>query len=108
MKKYNLADFTRGWIIGNFEPSIIKSNEFEFMVRDYNKGDCEERHVHKIADEVTVIVNGEFIMNDIHYVKGDIIHLSPGDITDFKCISSGTTAVIKTPSTINDKYIIKK
>jgi mannose-6-phosphate isomerase-like protein (cupin superfamily) len=108
MKRYNLADFTRGWIIGNFEPSIIKSKEFEFMVRNYNKGDREEKHVHKIADEVTVIINGEFIMNNKNYTKGDIIHLSPGDITDFRCISSGTTAVIKTPSVIGDKYIIKK
>ncbi len=108
MKKYNLGDFTRGWIIGDFEPSIIKSKGFEFMVRNYNKGDYEGKHVHKIADEVSVIVKGKFTMNNKTYIKGDIIHLSPGDIADFRCISSGTTAVIKTPSVIGDKYIIKK
>lgn len=108
MKKYNLKDFTRGWLIGDFKPSIIQSKEFEFMVRHYKKGEHEQRHLHKIAHEITVIVEGEFIMNNKKYTKNDIIHLLPGDTTDFTCVVSGTTAVIKTPSVLGDKYIIEK
>lgn len=106
MKKYSLNNFTRGWIVGDFEPSIIKSNNFEFMVRFYKKGESEQKHTHKIANEITVIVSGKFTMNQVSYISGDIIHLLPGDITDFKCIEDGSTAVIKTPSVAEDKYII--
>lgn len=108
MKKYNLNQFTRGWVVGDFEPSIIRTKDFEFMVRSYNSGETESEHIHKIADEITVIVNGTFIMNGEVLTSGDIIHLSPGDPTDFKCLDSGSTAVIKTPSVMGDKFIINK
>lgn len=106
MKKYNLKNFTRGWIIGDFEPSIIRTRNFEFMVRNYIAGEIEQRHTHKIADEITVVVSGKFKMNDDMFGPGDIIHLSPGDSSEFKCLEDGTTSVIKTPSVIGDKYFI--
>ena len=106
MKKYNLNQFTRGWLIGDFEPSILQTKDFEFMVRFYKKGEVEQKHVHKVADEVTVVVKGVFLMNNEKYIEGDIIHLSPGDTTDFICLEDGVTAVVKTPSVIGDKYIL--
>ncbi len=106
MNKYNLDQFTRGWLVGDFQPSIINTKDFEFMVRFYKKGESEQKHVHKIAHEITVIVDGTFLMNNIKYTKGDIIHLLPGDATDFNCLEDGATAVIKTPSVMGDKYIL--
>jgi len=106
MKKYNIDQFHRGWLIGDFSPSIIRTKDFEFMVRFYDKGDVEKKHVHKIADEITVIVSGVFLMNDEKYFKGDIVHLFPGDATDFECLEDGATAVVKMPSVVDDKYIL--
>lgn len=104
MNKYNLSDFTRGWIVGNFEPNIIRTKDFEFMVRHYVAGEKEAAHIHKIAEEITVIVSGIFRMNNDTLRTGDIIHLSSGDAADFECLEDGSTAVIKTPSIIGDKY----
>ena len=106
MKKYKLSDFTRGWIVGDFEPTIIPTENFEFMVRDYKKGDKEARHVHKKADEISVIISGTFRMNDEILHKGDIIHLEPGISADFECLEDGFNAVIKTPSVKGDKYLV--
>jgi quercetin dioxygenase-like cupin family protein len=106
MHKFNLSDFTRGWIVGDFEPSLIRTKEFEFMVRHYSAGETEVAHVHKLAEEITVIVNGEFTMKGTTLGKGDIIHLKAGEVADFKCLKDGATAVIKTPSVIGDKYIV--
>lgn len=106
MIRHNLEEFTRGWIVGDFEPNILRTKNFEFMVRHYRKGDTENRHVHKKADEITVIVNGRFRMNAEIIQTGDIIHLEPGEASDFECIEDGATAVIKTPSIIGDKYIV--
>lgn len=30
MKKFDLNDMINGWIIGNFDPSLYKTNDFEF------------------------------------------------------------------------------
>jgi hypothetical protein len=106
MKKYKINNFTKGWIVGDFEPNIIRTKDFEFMVRFYNEGEKEMRHVHKIADEITVIIDGVFLMNKEKVIKGDIIHLKPEESTDFICVASGATAVIKTPSAIGDKFFI--
>ena len=106
MKTYKLQQFTRGWLVGDFEPNIIRTKDFEFMVRSYKEGEKEQAHIHKIADEITVIVSGVFSMNGNIVTAGDIVHLLPGDATDFICIESGSTAVVKTPSVMNDKYLI--
>ena len=108
MKKYNLQNnFIRGWVVGDFEKSIFPTKDFEFMVRYYKAGDKEPKHVHKIADEVTVIVSGKFKMNGEEVVAGDVIHLAPGDPTDFECLEDGANAVIKRPSVMGDKYLVE-
>lgn len=106
MKKYRLENFTRGWVVGDFEPNIIRSKDFEVMVRYYKAGDTEAKHVHKIADEITIIVSGKFTMNGEILEAGDIVHLLPGEPTDFACLEDGANAVIKTPSVMGDKYLV--
>jgi quercetin dioxygenase-like cupin family protein len=106
MKRYSLENFTRGWLVGDFEPNIIRTKDFEFMVRHYKAGDTEAKHVHKLADEITVIVSGKFVMNGETLGPGDIVHLVPGDPADFVCIEDGANAVIKTPSVMGDKYVL--
>ena len=106
MKKYNLDSFTRGWIVGDFEPNILKTKDFEFMVHYYKSGESEAKHEHRIADEITVIVYGTFLMNGEKLSKGDVVHLIPGTAADFECLTDGATAVIKTPSVKGDKYIV--
>ena len=107
MKKYHLKNFTRGWIVGDFEPAILKTKGFEFMVRDYVKGEKEARHVHKVADEISVVVSGVFKINGVILHKGDIIHLEPNVSADFECLEDGTIAVIKMPSVKGDKYLVE-
>ena len=107
MKRYRLEEFTRGWLVGDFEPSIIRTKDFEVMVRYYAAGDREAKHVHKVADEITVIVSGVFKMNGEIANAGDIIHLEPEDPTDFECLEDGATTVIKRPSVLGDKYPAK-
>jgi quercetin dioxygenase-like cupin family protein len=104
MKTYHLDSFTKGWMVGDFEPSIIRTPHCEFMVRYYKAGDTETMHVHKVASEITVCVSGKFIMAGIPLGPGDIIHLDPGDPADFTCIEDGATAVLKMPSVMGDKY----
>ncbi|MCK7510366.1 MAG: hypothetical protein MZV70_44165 [Desulfobacterales bacterium] len=50
---------TRGWFIGDFSPTALETEAVEVAVKYYNAGTCEERHFHKIATEVTWILQGE-------------------------------------------------
>lgn len=105
MKKVNLKDFFKGWFVGNFDPSIIKTNDVEVAVKQYQAGDYESIHYHKLATEITVIISGEVEMNGIKYLADDIIIIEPYDKTDFKCLTDVVTVVVKYPGANNDKYI---
>ena len=47
MKKDNLNDFTKGWVIGNFQPTLYTTDYFEVAVKNYKEGDYEEKHFQK-------------------------------------------------------------
>jgi len=78
-----------GWFVGNFEPTLYKTNDTEVAVKEYKAGDYGERHYHKIATELTVIVRGIVKMNDIEYPEGSIIVMEPEEKTDFYLLLSG-------------------
>lgn len=106
MRTARLEDMVKGWFVGNFEPTLIKTNDVEVAVKSYNKGDYEEKHYHKIATELTVIIQGRVKMNGVEYQKGDIIVMEPMEATDFECLEDGTqNVVVKYPSANNDKYL---
>jgi len=105
MELYKLADMTKGWFIGNFQPSLFGTNDVEVAVKEYRAGDVEDRHYHKIATEYTVIIDGKIEMNDRQFEKGDIIVIKPNESTNFKALTDVTTVVVKMPGAGNDKYI---
>jgi mannose-6-phosphate isomerase-like protein (cupin superfamily) len=107
METYNLNEMIKGWLIGNFEPSLFKTNDFEVGVKDYEIGAYEEPHFHKIATEFTVIVEGSVEMNGVKYNSGEIIKINPNEVTDFRALTRVKTVVIKVPGANNDKFIIK-
>lgn len=105
MTKHNLQDMKGGWFIGNFEPSLFKTNDAEVAVKKYTKGQSEDRHYHKVATEYTVIIEGEVMMNGVHYQSNDIIVISPDESTDFHALTDVVTVVVKVPGAYNDKYL---
>ena len=106
MKKYKLKDMKGGWFIGDFFPSIFKTNKFEVALKSYSKDDYEKRHFHKIAKEFTLIIDGEVKMNGKKFKSGDIIEIKPLESTDFLALSDVKTLVVKTPSVNNDKFLL--
>lgn len=104
MEVSNLENMFKGWFIGEFEPSLYKTNDFEVGVKHYKEGDCEPSHFHKIATEFTVILDGRVEMNGNVYESGSIIKIPPNESTDFKALTNTKTVVVKIPGALNDKY----
>ena len=104
MKKEKLDNFLRGWVCGNFDPALIKTENFEVGIKYFKAGDSEATHYHKLATEITVVISGEVEMNSVRYFAKDIIILPPNENSTFKALTDAITVCIRDGSFKNDKY----
>ena len=56
VKKIN--DYTGGWFIGNFEPSIINTKDFEIAYKKHLKDEVWPTHFHKLSKS-TCLATGQ-------------------------------------------------
>tara|TARA_Y100001970_G_scaffold276402_1_gene379055 strand:- start:1772 stop:2119 length:348 start_codon:yes stop_codon:yes gene_type:complete len=108
IKKYRLEDFKGGWFIGDFEPSLIKSKDFEVSVKIHPKGEVWEKHYHKVSTEYNCVISGKVKINGEVYKKNDIFVVKKNCVVDPTFIEDCTIVCIKIPSAKNDKFILKK
>ena len=108
MKVEKITEMKKGWFIGNFEPSLLKTNDVEVAVKKYYRGDYEGAHYHKLAREFTVIISGRVRMFGQEFSEGDIIVVDPGDVTDFTALTDTVNVVVKVPGANNDKYLVEE
>ena len=107
MRNARLENMIKGWFVGSFSPSMYQTQSCEVAVKHYTAGDYEEKHFHKIATEITVVVSGRIRMAGRTWGEGDIIVLDPGEETDFEALTDCINVVVKLPGATNDKYIAK-
>ena len=105
MQVFSLDSMTKGWFVGDFSPCVFGTNDFEVAVKYYKKGECESRHYHKIATEITCIAQGRVKMNGVEFSAGEIVLITPKESTDFLALEDTITAVVKIPSVKNDKFL---
>lgn len=105
MKTARLNEMVKGWFVGGFSPSAHVTEACEVAVKYYKAGDHEELHHHKIATEITLVLEGRIKMRGQEWGAGDIIVLTPGEATDFEALTDAINVVVKTPGALNDKYL---
>lgn len=108
MNTARLEDMFKGWFVGNFTPTAFSTEACEVAVKTYKAGEREEAHFHKIATEITLVLSGRVRMVGKEWGPGDIIVLSPGEVTDFEALSDAVNVVVKTPGATNDKYLAER
>lgn len=106
MLKEKLSDMTRGWFIGDFEPSLLKTKDFEVGILTHKKGDLWPEHYHKIATEYTVLISGSMTICGELIESGTIFVLNPYEIADPVFHEDCVIVVVKTPSVKGDKYVV--
>ena len=104
MRHARLEDMVKGWFVGAFTPSALATNACEVAVKRYRAGERESAHFHKVATEVTLVLAGEVRMCGRAWKEGDIVVLSPGEVTDFEALTDTTNVVVKCPGALGDKY----
>lgn len=104
MRTALLENMIKGWFVGDFEPTLLRTRDVEVAVKRYSAGETEAWHYHKIATELTVVIQGRVRMCGQEFGAGQIIVLDPGEGTDFEALEPSMTAVVKIPGAKDDKY----
>lgn len=104
MKIAHIDDMKGGWLIGDFEPSLLKTSQFEVAYKFFDKGEVHEAHIHKIATEFNYLTKGKLIIRGRTLEAGDIFVIEPGEVADPVFLENCEIMVVKTPSVKDDKY----
>jgi len=97
-----------GWFIGDFDPTIFKTKEFEVSYKVHKKGEFWDIHYHDVCKEINLLIRGKMIMQNVHLKPGDIFVLEPFEIADPNFLEDCEIICVKVPSS-NDKIsVIKK
>ena len=105
MDTFKIDDMKGGWFVGDFEPSMHKTQSCEVAYKEYKAGFIDQQHHHKIATEFTLITKGHVKMNDLELKAGDGVVIKPGESIEFTVLEDASTVVVKIPGASNDKYI---
>ncbi|MDD4981570.1 MAG: hypothetical protein WC329_03215 [Candidatus Omnitrophota bacterium] len=108
MRKSNLDKMIRGWFIGDFPRAVYRTTEFEVAVKSEKAGARVNKHFHKVASEITLVVRGIIRLNKKNFAKGDIIVIGPGEAVDYRVVKDAVTVIVKVPSVQKDKYYTER
>jgi hypothetical protein len=107
MRHDRLEGMVKGWFVGDFSPTVLRSKDCEVAIKQYAAGAHEAAHYHAVATELTAIVSGRARMLGREWGPGDIVTVEPGEATDFTALTDVVTVVVKLPSAPDDKFLVE-
>jgi dTDP-glucose pyrophosphorylase len=105
-EKIDISRYTRGWLIGNFEPSILKTKDFEIGILQHKKNEKWGFHFHEETKEINILIKGKIIINNVLVEENTIFIFEKNMISCPLFLEDCIVICIKTPSLPNDKIII--
>lgn len=106
MDLFRIEDFVKGWIVGDFAPSLHQNSDFEVGVKFFKQGEVEAPHKQLIATEITVVVEGKIKLGGSIFQRGDVISIPPHEVAGFESLTDSSLVCIKFPSLPNDKVVV--
>jgi quercetin dioxygenase-like cupin family protein len=104
MNVSKISDYVRGWFIGNFEPSVLKTSDFEVGVLTHKKGEYWAPHYHKESIEYNVLISGKMVIHEKELNSGDVFVFQKGEVANPIFLEDCTLVVVKVPSIPSDKF----
>lgn len=106
MKVGNISNTHRGWVIGDFEPSLLRTKNFEVGILKHPKGEIWAPHYHKVATEYNILISGTMRLCGVDLVPGNTFILEPNEVADPIFYEDCTIVCVKVPSDTKDKYLV--
>ena len=101
----SVTDYKNGWMIGDFDPSVVRTPSFEFAHHFHPKGFIGRSHKHVQSREFNYIVRGRLMAKDRELTAGDMFIFDKGEYSgEVTFLEDTDMVVIKTPSSPHDKY----
>ncbi len=96
----------RGWFIGDFEPSVLNTKDFEVGVLLHPKGEKWPAHYHPVGTEYNVLLEGKMNVCDKDLVAGDIFVIQPEEVADPIFYEDCKILCVKVPGDCKDKIVV--
>ena len=96
----------KGWLIGDFTPSILRTTEYEVGLLQHRKGEQWGFHYHHELDEYNILVSGKMVLNGLLMESGDYFMIPKDVIACPKFLEDCIVVCLKAPSKPKDKIII--
>ena len=106
MYSNKLSEMTRGWFVGDFEPSAYRTNEAEAGIRLLEAGYCEQAHYHRTSVKVIAVLAGKLRMFHREWLEDDIVVFEPGDISSIEALQDSKIVMLLLPGIKNDKVYV--
>lgn len=108
MEVRRIENMKGGWYIGNFDPSVLLTPDFEVGYKFHPKGEHWDAHYHKKGIEITYLIRGKMQIQGRILTSGDIFTIFPNEIADPVFLEDCEVVIVKTPSVIGDKYTVEE
>ena len=106
MRNDKLENYIKGWVVGDFEPSILRHKDLEVGIAYHTKNEPTQKHFHTSSDEYNVIASGKMNVNGKVMTKGSIFVYERNEVSDCEFLEDTILVIIRIPSAPNDKVII--
>lgn len=108
MNKYTYSDFTGGWLVGDFAPSLIRTSAVEVGIKYLSQGFVDLAHYHLKFTEFNVVVYGEIELESGLIVgEGQLFIYKPGQVSQTHVRKDSCVLVIRDGSCAEDKYLVE-
>jgi len=101
-----MTEMYRGWFIGNFEPSILKTSQFEVGLLLHREGEEWPEHYHTMTTEYNVLISGSMSVNHINIFAGEYFIIKANECVKPIFHEDCVVLCVKVPSIPGDKYIV--
>ena len=102
----NVNNYLRGWLIGNFSPTLKQTSEFEIALLTHKKDEKWDFHYHKKSKEINILISGKMLINNITIYPGEVFIFKQNIIACPFFLEDCKILCIKLPSVPGDKIII--
>ena len=105
MKVSRIEDMKGGWFIGDFDPSILRTPDFEVGYKLHKKGEEWPAHYHT-GFEYNFLMSGKMRICGQTVTAGDLFVIEPYEVAAPEFLEDCHVVVVKVPSKPGDKVIV--
>ena len=109
MEIRKLSEFVGGWFVGDFQPTLLRTADFEVAWKVHTRKEGVAPHLHRRVTEYNLLAHGSMTVNGVLLEERDLFVLHPGERVDVVIHTDEVHVVcVKVPSDPTDKELCER